>query len=69
MFPIRYRNIQSIEELEVSDSMICDENNDEKEKIIMESGNFENHSPIINYKGYATPEECDQSASFDVDLF
>ena len=69
IFPIRYRNIQSIDELEVSDSMICDENNDDKEKRILGMGNFENHSPIINYKGYESREECDQSASFDVDLF
>ncbi len=69
IFPVRYRNIQSIDELEVSDSMICDDNDEDKEKRILGMGNFENHSPIINYKGYETREECDQSASFDVDFF
>ncbi len=52
----------------MSDSMICDESG-EKEKRIGGAIDFENHSPIVNYKGYETPEEGYQSASFDVDLF
>ncbi len=40
----------------MSDSMICDEESGEKEKRIVEGG-FENHSPIVNYKGYGTMED------------